>query len=385
MNKRVLAVAMAVVLICAAAGAGTMAWFTSSATSTGNDFKTGTLKLGGKGENGEDTIETFEKVEFKDMEPGEPPEKLESTILRNVGTLPFYLYRLTASTLRDDNPDNDKDDTALNEMLLIDVLIGGEHVFHGRLSEMVETNGGHFDPIYRIGRGEEKEMEIFAYLDPAADNKYQDLSMSCDFTVYANQDPSQLPGNSGGWENIGVSETHDGNVSFILGGKTYTIGLVKDVNFSVTGKNNTDNMQFKYTWNKVEEEAFKLFGLTIKPFDYADYYDVVIKHHSGLPNMNLVVRTYPRFRFLEIYIAEDKDVEAGDYGDLAPRTDLKAYVSVDEDSDILTIDKGIFGAAFNTSGNDGDDWEIIDVMFKGALLDGSQNIWSTHYYGWTIK
>jgi len=382
MNKRIIAVAMAVILVCSLAGVGTMAWFSSRAASSDNRFEVGTLILGGVDADGNDTQRTFRNVEFRGMEPGEPPTKLQSTILKNVGSLPFYIYRLTASSLRDNNDENGKNDTILNEMLLIDVKIGGKHVFHGRLSEMTEENGGHFNPIYYVNPDDWKEMEIYAYLDKAADNNYQGLSMSCDFTVYAIQSPNQLPGSSGEWEFIGTSDTHDASVSFEILGQRFKLDLVKDVNFDVSGKNNPDNMQFKYKWNKVEEEAYRVLGVNIKPYDYVDYYDVLIKHHSGKPNMNLVVRTYPSLRFLEIYIAEDKDVAAGDYGNLSPRRDLEAYVSADANNDILTIDKDIFRAAF---GESGDEWEIIDIMFRGALMDGSHNIWTTQYYGWTVK
>jgi len=81
MNKRILAVAMAVVIICAAAGAGTMAWFTSSATSTGNDFTTGTLILGGVGDDG-DTPHVFKNVKFEAMEPGEPRRRCKLQYLK---------------------------------------------------------------------------------------------------------------------------------------------------------------------------------------------------------------------------------------------------------------------------------------------------------------
>jgi len=64
---------------------------------------------------------------------------------------------------------------------------------------------------------------------------------------------------------------------------------------------------------------------------------------------------------------------------------LESYISADYDNDIFTIDKRIFGEAFNTDENNGDDWEIIDIMFRGALVDGSQNIWTTEYNGWVIK
>lgn len=196
MNKKILALALTVVMLCAAAGVGTMAYFTSQTTSADNVFQAGTLTLGGV-IDGQDVENQFATVSFSNMEPGEPPLKVAETTLKNVGSLPFYIYRLTGSGVVDNNPENDVDDTILDDVLMVKVTIGGEVVYNGRLSQMVESNGGYFDPIYGIEPDDEKEMVIEGYLDPHAGNQYQGLSMQCDLTVYAAQNNMPIPGQEG--------------------------------------------------------------------------------------------------------------------------------------------------------------------------------------------
>ena len=246
MNKRLLAVAMAVVLICAAAGAGTMAWFTSSATSSGNVFQAGTLILGSE-VDGEDVYEKFATLEFKAMEPGEPPVKVLETELKNVGSLPFYLYRMTASGIVDNNSENNIDDMILNEVLKLKIFIGGEQVYYGKLSQMVEENGGFFDPIYGIQPGEERTLTIEAELPASTGNAYQGLSMKCDLNIFAAQEEMPVPGEPP------LGTRYD------LGGND---------RFSVEGYNTNNYVNFDWDWTPNDT----LLG---------EYYEIRIKHETG--------------------------------------------------------------------------------------------------------
>lgn len=257
MNKRIIAVALAIVMVCSLAGIGTMAWFTSSATSTSNEFKTGTLVLGSM-MDGKEVENTFATVNFEDMEPGEPPVKVQTTTLRNIGTLPFYLYRITASRLVDTNAENgETDDTILNNVLMIRVTINENEVYYGRLSQMLEADGsGFFDPVYDVRPDEELDMVIEAFMDPNAGNTYQGLSMACDLTVYASQNNAPIAG-------------QEGHNPVNLG----TTGL-----FTASAENTTYGgepwVKFSWDWDSAEWSNY-----TAK-----DELRLRIKHETGNPN-----------------------------------------------------------------------------------------------------
>ncbi|MTI69375.1 MAG: hypothetical protein FH751_03835 [Firmicutes bacterium] len=225
MKKKFLALILSVALICSMAGVGTMAWFTSQSKSENNTFSTGTLTLGGV-INGEDDKEHFASVSFEDMEPGEPPQKIQETVLKNVGSLPFYLYRITASSLEDD-PNTDQNDTILDNVLNVKITIDQEVVYEGKLSQLVSQNGGYFDPIYDIQPSDEKTMVIEAFMDENANNQYQGLKTKCDLTVYASQNDSPITGEPTG------REVDMGSTSL----------------FSVTGYNNEDYVNFDWDWD----------------------------------------------------------------------------------------------------------------------------------------
>jgi predicted ribosomally synthesized peptide with SipW-like signal peptide len=339
MNKRILAVAMAVVIICAAAGAGTMAWFTSSATSTGNDFTTGTLILGGVGDDG-DTPHVFKNVKFEAMEPGEPPEKVQTTILKNVGTLPFYLYRLTASELTGD--------TELDDVLNVKVTIGNDEigntvVYQDSLSKMVESNGGHFNRIYNVEPRDTVDMVIEVFMDESAGNTYQGLSMTCDFTVYAAQDPSQMNGvPEGAKEYIGRAENP------VLDPFVY---------FDVYGKNTANDTIFTYEWNIVD----------LTP--YVDYYDIHIKHHRGTPGVELDIRT----RVLS------NDILSVKVNGVDMTEELKGYISWDALLNQVTIKKALYEVVF-----DGETVQALDIQFAGSRANLGEVLFTSEYKGWYL-
>ncbi|MFA5523528.1 MAG: TasA family protein [Tissierellales bacterium] len=304
MNKRFIAAILAVTLICAMAGAGTMAWFTSQAKSSENTFNTGTLILGGI-IDGEDVNETFATVAFNDMEPGEPPYKVQTTQLKNVGSLPFYLYRITASTLVDGNIYNDIDDTMLNNVLMVNITIGDKIVYDGRLSQLVAENGGYFDPIYEVNPDDSKDMVINAYMDPEAGNEYQGLSMKCDLTVYARQNEYPVPG-EGGEEDLGEAP-----------------------NFSVVAYNTDTHVNFDWDW---------------KPNDLIyEYYKLEIKHHTGEPTTEIEAdRLWFFINFTNKTVYSLDGIEQED-------------ITVDWGADIVKIEKSAFP----------DEWEGFEVKISG--------------------
>lgn len=307
MNKKILALAMTVVLICTAAGVGTMAWFTSASTSSGNEFQAGTLILGSEN-NGQDVYEEFATLEFEDMEPGQPPVKVLETELKNVGSLPFYLYRMTASGIEDNNSQNNLDDMILDDVMRLKIFIEGELVYYGKLSQMVEENGGFFDPIYGIQPGEERTLTIEAELPASTGNGYQGLSIKCDLNIFAAQEEMPVPGE-------------------LPLGTRYDLG---DTNiFSVEGYNSNSYVNFDWDWTPNDS----LFG--------REHYELRIKHETG--------DTTTEIEEIRIIVFFDEHVISVDGID---RND----VSVDWGGDIVRIRRNAFPS----------NWDGFEVELTGA-------------------
>ncbi len=338
MKKRLLIMSLAVVLVCSMAGVGTMAWYTSQSTSTGNEFQTGTLTLGGIIDD-EDVVNQFATVSFDNMEPGEPPTKVQTTVLKNVGSLPFYLYRITASELVDDNTENGVDDTILNDVLLIDITIGGEHVYSGSISQLIEENGGYFDPIYDVQPGNTHDMVINAYMDEDAGNEYQGLSMTCDLTVYATQSETPIQGEpEEAWHDM-----EQGDVT----------------NFSVKGRNHEswilgeDLVQYDWDWQPNDDEF--------------EYYEIMIKHETGDPNAEI---TEERWETEESFLWWTWTVNHYDESVVAYDMLTGEIVDLDEEDviwqvieDRINIKRDAFPA----------DWEGIEVKLSGTQYEDSSN------------
>lgn len=336
MRKKYILSIIAIILICSMAGAGTMAWFTGRATSEENNVSAGTLILG-TGDVGTDSNDqnfVFDSVAFGSMEPGEPPIQVQRTKLKNVGSLPFYLYRITASQLTDmtiGDTDNGKDDTELDNVLNIEITMcdpdeaveNGEKVFEGKLSELVEENGGFFDPIYSINPQDVKEMVITAHMDSNANNYYQGLSMNCDFTVYAAQNNMPVNGEGSG----------SGN----------KVNLGSTSSFSVAGYNSSSHVSFDWDWT---------------PNDFwSEYYQIDIKHHTGDSTTNIEewrIVFLPGERVISTDGIDESDV------------------SVDWGSDIVRIDKSAFPS----------DWDGFEVKLSGEQDGGSYE--SIGYQYWSL-
>lgn len=316
------------------AGVGTMAWFTSGATSSNNTFVTGTLTLGGVIE-GNDVHNQFATLTFENMSPGGDPTEMGTTTLKNVGSLPFYLYRITASNFVDNNLENSIDDTILDEVLMINISIGDEEVYNGRLSELVEENGGFFDPVYDVAPGETKDMVIKAYMDPNAGNTYQGLSMSADLTVHATQNDTPISGQpSSNPVFLGTTEI-----------------------FNATGENYTDGNGvewLRFTWNWDLEEW--------NTYTDKDELRLRFKHEVGTPDA-------------EVYEAVMW------YTNEIQLTGLtQDQVQFNTDWNTPTDQIWVKRSAFPES------WETIAVEVSGGLNNGSTQLFKTiPYHQWYIQ
>lgn len=311
MNKKLLAVSMAIILICTAAGIGTMAWFTSSATSSGNQFESGTLILGSE-DNGQDVYEKFATLKFEDMEPGDPPVLALETELKNVGSLPFYLYRMTAANIVDNNPENSVDDKILDGVMMLKISIEGEQVYYGKLSQLLEENGGFFDPIYDVQPGEFRTLRIEAELPATTGNAYQGLSMQCDLNIFAAQ--KEMP----------VTGQLPLNTRYDLGSTSL---------FSVEGYNTSNYTNFDWDWTPNDT----LFG--------REYYELRIKHETG--------DTTTQIQEKRIFISFSERVVSTDGID-------GRDVSVDWDDDIVRINRNAFPA----------EWDGFEVELTGTQKNG---------------
>lgn len=217
MNKKLIIAVILVTLVFAAAGVGTMAWFTSQVTSTENTFQTGTLALSGS------QGQQFASLVVSDMQPGMPVHE-GSTILRNNGTLPLKLYRINTGNIVD--PDG------LDEVLDIEVFVGATSVYTGKLSQLVSGNGGYFNPIMNVPAGQELELKLVVTMSEDANNDYQGKELTTDFTVHAAQENMPLPGEEEGWTQIASSN----------GGASK--------GFNIDGRNTNNAVQYRFNWRQ---------------------------------------------------------------------------------------------------------------------------------------
>jgi len=310
MSRRLIAISLAIVVLCALAGAGTMAYFTSTATSEGNAFVAGTLKLGGI-IDGQDVVERFARLNIGLLRPGEPAV-VGTTVLKNVGSLPFKLYRITASDFKGNGWD------MLDDVLSLIITIGGEHVFTGKLSELREENGGFFDPIYNVQPGDVKDMEISVMMDASAGNEYQGRTITCDLTVYAAQNNMPNPGEPEGTRvPLGSTGT---NLSLLNPG------------FSVEGYNTPEWVCFDWDW--------------VPNDSVYEYYAIYIKHETGWPTTEIEAE-----RLWVIIDITNKEIRTSD--GLS-----NSDVDVDWDGDVIKIRRSAFPA----------DWDGFEVKLTGKLL-----------------
>lgn len=322
MKKRFYVTLIAIALICAIAGASTMAYFTSSATSTGNAFAAGTLKIGRLNANNQPE-EAFAALGFGNLAPG-VTSAAQTTNLKNVGTLPFNVYRITADTFTY-APSTLSPDLA--KLITIHVVLGGKAVYTGLLSDLVAANGGYFDPITQVAVGQDIPMSVTATLSPQAGNAYQSASVKCNFKVYAQQVEVPFNGQQNTWVNFGTAVNENGNSS--------------SPTFSVKGKNEGDWVVFDYDWIPADK--------------ISEFYRISIKHHTG-DDTTTIEEKRILLSFREGIISTD-GIDTWD-------------VLFNVGSDIIKIRKSALPSS----------WQGFEVKFEGA-----QNVAGPISNPWNIK
>lgn len=358
MKNKPLTIMIITALLFAMIGVGTMAWFTSTAISENNVFETGTLELGTGlvGSAEEDVANEFASLTFNDLSPGGDPTAMKQTLLKNVGSLPFYIYRITADDFTDNN-DDDIDDTMLDEVLMIEISITDENenevkVFRGRLKQLLEENGGYFDPMYHLAPQDTCDMILKVWMNDDAGNDYQGLSMSCDFTVYARQIEMPLPGDSEKYEYLASSDVYDGNGN-----------PMNDNNyFQAWGKNEGNLVKFQYRWYD------QVQGIRISDPDVdLDWYELRIKHHTGDANQEIIIKV-PNNSGGEIEVYDN---------DNRLTTVPADSLDFDYHTDTVTMSQEFFNAIGGAS------WDTIEVQFYGKTHQGDWDR-TTPYTWWNL-
>jgi len=158
-------------ILAFAAGLGTVAYFTSQATSDDNVFATGTLIIGAPN-NGSNTG----VFSFRNWYPGYSETK--TIDVKNLGTLPFK-YRIKAD-ITDDSGAN------LGNVLNVTITAGTKQIYSGTLAQLASA-GFIFDDVLTLGEGESQNLSISVKMQETAGNPYQAASATVKFTFDATQ------------------------------------------------------------------------------------------------------------------------------------------------------------------------------------------------------
>jgi len=158
-------------ILAFAAGLGTVAYFTSQATSDDNVFQTGTLIIGAP-DNG-----TNEGVfSFNNWYPGYSETK--SIEVKNLGSLPFK-YRIKADITANSGAD-------LSDVLDVVITAGGTQIFSGTLKKLV-SDGYVTNDVLTLNPNTSQPLSIYVKMQETAGNPYQAASATVKFTFEATQ------------------------------------------------------------------------------------------------------------------------------------------------------------------------------------------------------
>lgn len=360
MKTKLALIIVLIVMLGVLGGVGTMAWFTSSTISTGNEFKTGTLKLGSESINGTDRIEEFGPLNVSNIKPGEPRDVGE-VFLKNVGTLPMKLYRITGFDFSGDLYHQDEQERKLDDLLELIVTIENEdnHVYQVKqckFSQLQEENGGYFDPIFELKEyGDKAKMTFSVLMDETAGNEFQGKSFTCSLKVYASQVEMPKPGESSEYEYIGTSDITTDDGTYYNQSEAITSG---EYYFKAYGKNNNSNSYFRYEWCKND-------AVVGDPAEDLDWYEIRFKHHTGSTSKEIIVIT--DYAEGEIRV-KDKDGNPIIYS---------GGIQFDKTNDLITIPANFFTWAF------GQDAKTVEAEFYGKTHQGTWHR-TTVYKWWTI-
>lgn len=213
MKKRYIAMMLVVALAFSMIGVGTMAWFTSTATSTAA-FQAGTLEI--EAGDGEGTIANFTIQNLQpsfnyvsENDKNDPPQYAYEPErgyfdLINKGSLASKVYRLTVGNVRQNNLSEEPIDTELFNAFLNKLYVavtakaygdvGDDILYVGSLYNMIYDNGGYFDPFIFMNQGDNRRVEFAVALHKDAGNEFQKLGLKADFTIHAMQVEEPLPG-----------------------------------------------------------------------------------------------------------------------------------------------------------------------------------------------
>jgi len=199
-NLTVLASVMTMVMVAMAAGAGTMAYFSDTATSSGNTLSAGTYDIKLWGSSWEDSVSGTWTV--TDWAPGE--EYTATLYIKNTGTLKVVTMSIKPSALTNSDPSN-----PMSAMIIIEeftVAKPGKVMSH--MESWMESIFGNGDGKFTlqefyespywfytgpedgaINPGAEGYITFKFKFDDGAENQYQGDSCTFTLTINAYQGP----------------------------------------------------------------------------------------------------------------------------------------------------------------------------------------------------
>lgn len=193
-RRRVLGGLATIGVASAGAGAGTMAYFSDTESSTGNTVSAGTLDL--KADGGDSAVTT---VNISDVAPGDSGGG--STTLKNSGTISgsVDLNFGSATNSEGDNPESEGDTASpgdLGDVLEVEVYVGSTLVRGDYTASPPPTfnqvfDGTEDDSNVALSAGGSKDLTINWQLPSSAGNDIQGDSVSGDITVELNQTDGQ--------------------------------------------------------------------------------------------------------------------------------------------------------------------------------------------------
>lgn len=178
MLRRKLLLILAIGLVLLGLSAGSMAYFTSEATTKTNQISAGTMYIGS--ENDERGV-LDQPVALEDLIPGKP--ETVTVKVKNLGTMPTYLRGISAAIVE------------ANEMFIANTLhtkcmYEGNTLFEGSLLAL-DGNIVPFAQPVKLEPEEIVELELEIGLDIRVGNWYKGKSIDYTIIVHAFQEPDQ--------------------------------------------------------------------------------------------------------------------------------------------------------------------------------------------------
>lgn len=219
MRGRWIAAILTLVLGCSLAGVGTMAWFTSTAASNGNEFQSGKLEV--SIESDDEIPKPLFKTSYDGTVyegigwdvgfwyPGKIVNDGRSLEIKNTGTMPLRICGISAkitdfrknSLVYDfTNPNNNSQEIVgayneFREKMIISVIRGDTLLFKGSLKDLSESvqsllklDNTTVNTVLNVGGSLEYDFE--AEMLTSAGNSVQGTSATVDLIMHATQNNS---------------------------------------------------------------------------------------------------------------------------------------------------------------------------------------------------